>query len=163
GTELRVALTDIGTPNSAAAGTPPQPTQLLTSLVFRWRHDLGNFWVSQLEAGVMEIMRARDGGGRIWQPTGAASIRYAKLFGQAELQYRHLAQANVFVGQTFITDQILLSGAIPLGSLRSPFSLSLGGGYSHGRLVDVNMGSLPNSVDLIEVDTALIWRPNTHF
>ena len=111
-----------------------QPTrqQLSFNLLAKWRRDFGYYWNTSLDAGAMLVMRADDGGGRIWEPAGAAAVHYLNPKIQADLSYSHGAAPNALVQQTFISDVVSLRAALPFG-VKSKLSFSASASYSHGR------------------------------
>src|SRR5262249_40946180 len=113
GAELRNTYVDIEAFTGPDRVFHDRQQALLNALVGRWRHDIARYFASEVDLGVAEVMRAEDFGGRLWQPTGLAAIRYAREEGQAELLYTHGAQLNAYLGQVFLTDEILLRGAVP--------------------------------------------------
>jgi hypothetical protein len=136
----------------------PTRQQLSFNLLAKWRRDFGHFWNTSLDAGVMLVMRADDGGGRIWQPAGAAAVHYLNPKVQADLSYSHGAAPNAIVQQTFISDVVALRGAVPFG-VKSHVSFSASASYSHGRIVDSDNGSIGGAIDLVLVDGTLAWAP----
>ncbi len=136
----------------------PRRQQIIDELGLRWRHDHGHFWTSELQLGVVQAMRANDGGGQIWQPAGMAAMRYTRPIFNGELSFRHTVQSDAFAGATFAVDQVLLTAALPLGQ-KSRSSLGVSGSYSHGRLIDLQSGFATSTNHLFVADAGLSTRP----
>jgi hypothetical protein len=158
GLELRDTYTQVEPFADAAGVEQPRRRQILNALVGRWRRDYGRYFASQIDLGVLEVMRAEDGGGRLWQPTGVAAMRYVRDEGQAELVYTHGAQLNPYLGQVFLTDEIALRGAVPLGQ-GTGVTLSGANGFEQGRAIDED-GRLGDPVNVLVADVALSWSPS---
>jgi hypothetical protein len=120
-------------------------------------------WSARLEFGVLDVVRVRDFGGSIVEPIGSAALIYSRLFGQAQFQYRHQANPSVFIGQTFLEDDLLINGVIPIGTAQSTVTFSGSGGYSHARVIDLVNGTAPTSIDLFQINAAINWRPDPKF
>jgi hypothetical protein len=136
----------------------PARQHLTSNLLFRWRRDFGNFWNTELAAGVVMVMRANDGGGQIWQPMGLAAVRYLHPRGSVDLSYSHAVAPNALVQQTYASDTVTLRGSVPLG-VKSRVFVSAGGGYSHGVVINSESGQTGSAVDLFLADATLNWAP----
>lgn len=137
----------------------PSQRQLITALAGRWRRDLGHFFAAELEAGALLAFRADDGGGLIAQPVGRAALHYAREEGAADLTYTHTVQPNVFVAQTFLSDTVMLRGAVPLPWPRLHLGIAASVAYQHGRLLDSTAGALTTTFDSFLGDATLTWSP----
>jgi hypothetical protein len=138
-----------------AGGAPGDQSQLIGEFVGSWRHDYGYFFSSRIEAGAAHIwLLERDR--QFWQPIGLAGLSYLHEEGEADLTYRHAVTSSVFLGQTFLTDEVRLRGSIPLDEDDKLF-LSASVGYQHARILDVE-GDLATRLDLVLGDVALGYR-----
>ncbi len=140
---------------TAVAGSRAQQAQLTESIVGRWRHELSREFGSQLDAGAAVVTRADDFGGALFLPVVTAMLRYTVDAGQAEASYSHAATANVFVGQTFVSDSGVLRLGLPLG--RSRFALSGSLGVSRGRAANTSDGTYGPAISVLVADAALSW------
>lgn len=145
--------------------------QVTSTLVAQWFHDLGTFWSSQIDLGLVHVASRGDevtevapgafarvgAGGQIIQPAGLAALRYAREEGQAELSYAHGAQANPYLGQIFLTDAVTLRGGLPLGQTTN-LVLSSSIGYQHATELATD-SSIRGFVDVIVGDVELGWIP----
>ncbi len=136
------------------------PTQqdVVNNLSGRWRRDVGNFWNLELSGGVFLLMRATDGGGRIWQPTAVAAVHYLHPKFQSDLMYTHGAFPNPLVEEVLVSDLVTLRATVPL-SVKARVAFNAGGYYSHSREFDSVHGSLSGAIDLIGVDGGLTYSP----
>ncbi|HMJ11791.1 MAG TPA: hypothetical protein VK524_10285, partial [Polyangiaceae bacterium] len=108
-------------------------SQFVAELVGTWRHDFGYYFTSRIEAGaarVWLIERERQ----FSQPIGLAALAYIHEDGEAELSYRHALTTSVFLGQTFLSDEVRLRGSIPLDEDDKLF-LSTSTGYQRSRIL----------------------------
>jgi hypothetical protein len=146
-----------GTVNPDGIVVPVQQ-QILGNALARWRHDFGNFWNTELDFGVVVVMRASDGGGQIWQPAGAAAVRYLHPKISGELAYSHGAAPSALVQTTFMNDTVSLRGGAPLGA-KSKLAFGAGATYTHGQALDSNNGTVGSAINLFLVDASLNWAP----
>jgi hypothetical protein len=134
----------------------PEQSQLGEMATARWRHQLARDFTSELSAGGGVISRANDFGGAILLPVAGAVLRYSIEGGQAELVYAHTAVANVFVGQTFVSDAGTLRGGLPLAR-KARIGLAASVGASRGRAADTMNGTYGPAVTVLIADVALTW------
>ena len=136
----------------------PEQRQILSRAMLRWKHDFGHFFGTELGFGVIEMMRASDGGGRIWGPAALAALRYVHPYGYAELTYTYGIDPNTLSGQSYEAHQVSLRASLPFGPKRR-FQVGASAGYQHGRLIDVNLGTTTSSLDLVLADASLTYTP----
>jgi hypothetical protein len=141
-------------------GTPADDqAHLINQLVGLWRHDYGRYVTSRIDAGVVQLVQiTRDN--TFWHPAGGAALAYVTEDGEAELAYSHGVRASLFLGQTFLVDEVRLRGAIPLDD-DSDVVLSASSGYQSSRIFDEN-GEPAAEVDLVIVDAAIAWLVTDH-
>lgn len=129
--------------------------ELVSRAVGIYRHDIGRYLNSRFEAGVARLDRFETGKS-LWYPTGSATLGYADTFGDATLSYRHAVTTNVLLGQSYLSDEVRLRGAVPLDQ-KATFSLAASGGYQIGRLLDEN-AHLATHVSLLLADLTFGWQ-----
>jgi hypothetical protein len=129
--------------------------ELVSRAVAVYRRDIGRYLNSRFEAGVARLDRFEPDRTR-WYPTGSATLGYADTFGDATLSYRHAITTNVLLGQSYLSDEVRLRGAVPLDQ-KATFSLAASGGYQTGRLLDED-AHLATRVSLLLVDVTFGWQ-----
>jgi hypothetical protein len=150
-----VTATD-GTVDANALLTPERQI-LTTTLLSRWRHDFGHFWLTELGLGAIAI--ARIGGSNAdWQPAANASLRYVHPAANLELAYLHSAPPDPIVAQVFASDSVVLRALVPLGA-KSRVALSASAGYAHNATIDTDAGTTRSAAHVGLVDATLSWRP----
>ena len=132
--------------------------QLLSRLVGSVRRDWQNGFATDLDLGVMHVMRVVDFGGQNWQPIGRAAIRYDREEANLELTYNHGAQINPAVVGVVVADNVELTGNVPIDRETRDLLFQIQLGYQHGSIVD-EFGDLSPTFDLIATDVALEYRP----
>ena len=123
--------------------------------VATYRHDLGRFFTSGLEGGAFRVTRLESNESR-WYPTAAARLDYADINGSAELSYAHSLATSVLLGQTLLSDEVRLRGALPLDK-SGEFSLAASSGYQRGRLLDED-ARLATRLSVLMLDVTLGWQ-----
>jgi hypothetical protein len=137
-------------------GTPSGVQELLVvNGVGLWRHDWGRALTSSAQAGAARVQRVDSGRG-FWTPTGAASLAYANVSGDAQLFYTHSVSTNALLGQSLLADEIRLRGALPL-TAHDEVLIAVTAGYQHGRLIDEN-ATLAAHVNVAMGDVVLGWQ-----
>jgi hypothetical protein len=140
-------------------GVVGDQSQLITELVGTWRHDWNPDFSSRVEAGAANVqLITRDR--QFWQPVGLAALSYFREEGEAELSYRHALTTSVFLGVTFLTDEVRLSGAIPLDRHARMFVAS-SVAYQHSRILDVQ-GELATRLNVFLGDVSFGYRVLDH-
>lgn len=129
--------------------------QLVSSIVARWRHDWGRYVTSQVDAGALNAYRI-TANADFWHPTGLALLTFTRREGNAQLSFRHGARTDLFLGLTFLTDEVLLRGAIPVDE-DGDIVVAASGGRQSNRLIDEN-GELATNVDVWLLDVGVNWR-----
>ncbi|HEY3496036.1 MAG TPA: hypothetical protein VGK73_15165 [Polyangiaceae bacterium] len=135
----------------------PVLKQLVTRGVGTWRRDLGRYFTSSVEAGVMHVDRFDPHRGALY-PTGGATLAYADVIGDAQLSYVHAVFTNALLGQSLLTDEVRLRGAVPLDQ-RERYVVGASAGYQVGRLLDEN-AELATNVSVLHFDVSFGWRAN---
>ncbi|HEY6559966.1 MAG TPA: hypothetical protein VI072_21930 [Polyangiaceae bacterium] len=130
-------------------------SQFVAELVGTWRHDFGYYFASRVEAGAARVWML-ERGRQFSQPIGLAALSYIHENGEAELSYRHALTTSVFLGQTFLSDEVRLRASIPLDEDDKIF-LSASSGYQRSRILD-EYGDLATRVDLWLGDVALSYE-----
>jgi hypothetical protein len=133
----------------------PLERELVTRAVAVYRRDIGRYLNSRFEAGVARLDRFQPNETRLY-PTGSATLGYADTFGDATLSYRHAVTTNVLLGQSYLSDEVRLRGAVPLDQ-KATFSLAASAGYQTGRLLD-ETAHLTTRVSLLLADVTLGWQ-----
>jgi hypothetical protein len=139
-----------------ADGTRVRRDSLLTvGGVGTYRHDLGRFFTTALDAGALRVVDPQGGDGR-WYPTGGARLGYTNIVGDAELAYTHSLTTSVLLGQTQLADEIRLRAGLPLDS-RGIFSVAASAGYQRARLLDEG-GHLATRLSILLADVTFGWQ-----
>jgi len=129
--------------------------ELVSRAVGIYRRDIRRYFNSRFEAGVARLDRFETHKS-LWYPTGEATLGYADAFGDATLSYRHAITTNVLLGQSYLSDEVRLRGAVPLDQ-RGTFSVAASAGYQTGRLLDEN-ARLATHVSLLLADVTFGWQ-----
>jgi hypothetical protein len=129
--------------------------ELVSRAVAIWRHDIGRYFSSRLEAGGARLDRLETHK-TLYYPTGTAALGYADTYGDATLTYDHAVTTNVLLGQSYLSDAVRLRGALPLDQ-KAIFSVAASTGYQTGRLLDQN-AELATHVSLLLVDVTFGWQ-----
>jgi hypothetical protein len=133
--------------------------ELVNIVAGTWDHDYSDHWSSQLTLGALQAMRATDGGGQLYQPTGRAGILYTREEGQAELAFSHTVQPNVQIGTMVLQDELTLRAAVPIAASDSDaLSLEAVGGLEQARALD-ERGDLADPLTVVVADAALTYTP----
>ena len=140
----------------AAPVITPQTQQINTRLTGTWIHNYTDYLSHQLDAGVVMVMRANDGGGRLVQPVGRAALRYVRPEAAASIEYAHDATANVFVGTYVLSDSVVARLLVPI--VGTELATEGSAGYSMAREINGN-GDLGEPAHLWTGDVALLWAP----
>jgi hypothetical protein len=135
--------------------TVPLERELVSRAVAIWRHDIGRYFTSRLEAGGARLDRLETHH-HFYYPTGLASLGYADTYGDATLSYTHAVTTNVLLGQSYLSDEIRLRGGIPLDQ-KGMFSLTATASYQTGRLLDQD-AKLATHISLLLADVTLGWQ-----
>jgi hypothetical protein len=135
--------------------TVPLERELVSRAVAIWRHDIGRYFSSRLEAGGARLDRLETHK-TFYYPTGTATLGYADTFGDATLTYAHAVTTNVLLGQSYLADDIRLRGGIPLDQ-KATFSIAASVGYVTGRLLDQN-AELATHLALFLGDVTFGWQ-----
>ncbi len=122
-----------------------------------YRHDIGRFLTSGVEAGAVRVTRFATDTSR-WYPLAGARLGYSDVAGDAELSYRHAVATNVLFGQSLVTDEIRLRGGVPLDR-KGIYTLAASAGYQRGRLLDDN-ARLATRVSVLLADVTFGWQLN---
>jgi hypothetical protein len=133
----------------------PLQKQLVTSAVATWRHDLGRYFTSSVEAGVLRVDRV-DTGQHAWYPTGGAVLAYADVFGDAQLSYNHTVYTNALLGQSMLMDEVRLRGGVPLDQ-HAIYVVGASAGYQSGQILDEN-AELQTRVSVVLADVSFGWQ-----
>jgi hypothetical protein len=110
--DLRVGLLVYGSP--ATASEDGAQADLVTRARLLGRRHLGTDLVAELAGGLG--VAARLGNAPVVFPVGEATLGWQIEAGHAELGLRHEAQANLLLGETYLTDAATLRGGLPLGT-----------------------------------------------
>jgi hypothetical protein len=129
-------------------------SQFINKLIGRWRHDYGEFFTSRVEAGAVQVVRPGRGS-QFWNPAGTAAIAYVREDGDVELSYSHDVRTSLFLGQTFLIDEVKLRGALPITE-HDDVVISSSAGYQHNQVIDLD-GTLSATLNVILVDAAIAW------
>ncbi|MEJ7732064.1 MAG: hypothetical protein WKG00_22995 [Polyangiaceae bacterium] len=133
-----------------------QTQQITTRLTGTWIHSYTGYLSHQLDAGVVMVMRANDGGGRLVQPVGRAALRYVRPEAAASIEYAHDATPNVFIGTNVLTDSVVARLLVPI--VGTELAAEGSGGYSMAREINLD-GDLGAPAHLWTGDVALLWSP----
>jgi hypothetical protein len=136
-----------------------EQSQLVSTAVARWRHDWGRYVTSTLDAGAVHVYKITHNA-ELWHPAGLALLSYARREGDASLSYRHTVRTDLFLGNTFLMDEVSLRGSIPLEK-RGRVVIAASVGYQHNRLIDID-GDLATEVDVWLGDAGVLWRARDH-
>jgi hypothetical protein len=151
-----------------AVGAAPDPTahvtdtrstayrSLLGEVVARYRRDLGRWFSGDVSAGVLEV-QSLGTGASLWQPAGAAALRYAREEWTAELSASHGAMPSPLLGVNLLVDAITLRGAVPLDR-RGRFAVASSSGFAHTSQV-FDDGSFGAPMNVLRGDVSFAWRP----
>lgn len=113
-------------------------------------------WSTEAQIGVREA--SRNGGGVIVQPEGSATVRFSQARINASFSYAHRLRPNPQLGETFVNDELRLSGRIPLGRpYRERWFFSATAGYDHSQQVDLDTQTLRGAVHIGSLDVSLEW------
>jgi hypothetical protein len=136
-------------------GAGGNQAQLINELVGTWRHDWSYDWASRAEAGVAHVeLITRNH--EFWQPVGLLGISYFQDDGEAELTYRHGITTSVFLGLTYVSDELRLHGSIPLDKHDRVY-IAASAGYQRSRILDAE-GDLATHLKLALGDVAVGYR-----
>jgi hypothetical protein len=122
-----------------------------------YRHDIGRSLTSSVEGGAVRVTRFATDTSR-WYPLAGAMLAYSEVFGDAQLAYAHAVTTNVLFGQSLVSDEIRLRGAIPLDK-KGIFTVAASAGYQRGRLLDEN-ARLATRVSVFLADATFGWQLN---
>lgn len=144
--------------NETVQGPVVTPTtqQLLTRLTGTWIHNYSDYLSHQLDAGMVMVMRANDGGGRLVQPVGRAALRYLRPEANASIEYAHDAGPDPFLGTNILTDSVTVRLLVPI--TRTELAVEGSGSFSQARTID-REGTIHEPANLWAGDVALLWAP----
>ena len=146
----------------------PGGDQLSFGPLATFRRDLTEEWNTTLGLGIQGAMRtdAFDESGILIQPVGSAALTWSRLDYTATLGYNRTFQANLQLGQLLLSDQVSLSGGVPLG-LRGRLNLFTTASYQRARPVNANIpgvqGNLAPGFDVIRVAGGPTWQVAENF
>jgi hypothetical protein len=129
--------------------------QLVSRANALYRHDIGRYFSTRFEAGGARVDWL-ESHKTYYYPTGSATLGYADTYGDATLTYAHSITNNVLLGQSYLSDELRLRGALPLDQ-KSTFSIAASAGYQTGRLLDED-ARLATHVSLLLADVTLGWQ-----
>lgn len=129
--------------------------ELVSRAVAVYRRDLGRYFTSRLEAGIARLDRLETHKD-LWYPTGQAALDYTDTYGNASLTYRRAITTNILLGQSYLSDEVRLRGAVPLDQ-KGTFSVGASAGYQTGRLLDED-ARLATHVSLLLLDATFGWQ-----
>jgi hypothetical protein len=139
-------------PDGTALGTQHQ---VIGTALALWRHDWGRVLTSRVEAGALRLQRLDTGRG-LWEPVGDAVLAYTTAVGDAALAAGRAVTTNPLLGQTFLTDQVSLRGAVPLTS-KGEVLLAASSGYQSGLILDANAEPAAR-VNAFLLDAGVAWQ-----
>jgi hypothetical protein len=140
----------------------PEQAVVINTLMGRWRRALGRDWETEVAAGPIQVFPAEDTSIQVIEPGGLLALRYITEDGEVELQGTHDAGVNIFLGQTFITDQATLRGALPLVP-EGRLGISAIIGYLRGREFDAVNGRFNSIANVFTSEASITWRPEDQF
>jgi hypothetical protein len=139
-------------------GTPvPLDRELTVGGVGRYRHDLGRYFTTGVEAGAVQVTRFSTHESH-WYPVAGANLAYADVAFDAQLAYAHTVTTNVLLGQSLLADDVRLRGAVPLDR-RGIFSIAASSGYQFGQLLDETASTAAN-ISVLTIDVTFGWQLN---
>jgi hypothetical protein len=139
--------------------TSPTQHLMLTGLEARWRHDIGNYWTSELRAGAVMLFDAEDAGHTAGPfPSGAGILRYVHPEGTASLTVGRAVRANLFTGSNYLAEEAILYGALPLRPLTPRLTLTGSATVQRGRAIEIDTGELAQTTLLYLVDVGLAYE-----
>ncbi len=133
--------------------------QVLWSGRGRYRRDFSPSWSGEASAGVNFAWGPK--GGTYIAPIWGAAVRFHQEGYSSELSYRREVTPNVIVGQTYLSDEIRLSGGVPV-SREHHLLLSAATGISWNRIIDFNQEIQPDPVNAWVADAAFGWYPDLY-
>ncbi len=134
-------------------------SQIISRALARWRSDWGRHFFSHLDAGPVHVYLL-ERNRHFWNPAGTASLGYTRREGDLSLTYRRDARTSLFLGQTFLINEVTLRGALPL-SEDPEVDFATSAGYQRGRLIDAN-GDLATPIRVWLADVSLSWLALDH-
>jgi hypothetical protein len=143
-----------GTLSPAGVALGEQRQVIATGLA-SWRHDWGRLFTTRAAAGLLRVERTNTGRG-FWEPVGDAAITYSTDAGDATLAGGHVVTTNLLLGQTLLTDQIGLRGAVPL-TKKGDVLVAASAGYQRGQILDED-ANLAANVDAVLADVGIGWQ-----
>jgi hypothetical protein len=141
-------------------GTPAGVQELLVvNGAGQWRRDIGRYLTSRVEAGAARVQRLEAGRG-FWSPVALTALSFADVSGDAQLSYAHNVSSNALLGQSLLSDEIRMRGALSLGA-HDLIQLAATAGYQRGRLIDED-ATLAAHVNVAMLDVMLGWQATQH-
>jgi len=135
----------------------PLDRELTVGGVGRYRHDLGRYFTSGVEAGALQVTRYGTHESR-WYPVAGANLAYTDIAFGGQLTYSHTVTTNVLLGQSLLADDVRLRGVVPLDK-KGILSIAASGGFQIGRLLD-ERARLAANISILAVDVTFGWRLN---
>jgi hypothetical protein len=145
--------------NPLLPGDPGAGHNLLGQLLLGWRRELSVRWSSELQAGVLVIFKTNGDG--VAAPAGLASLTYKGVPWFATLVVSQSPAPNLYIGESTISDQVLLRLALPLNR-RETFLLAGYAGYVYARIVTDASGDLTRGYDQFSGGGSLLARSQQH-
>jgi hypothetical protein len=127
----------------------------VSSAVGRWRSDWGRYFTTQIDAGAVHVLKITQDA-EFWHPTGLALLAFSRREGDAEVAYRHTVRTDLFLGNTFLVDEVTARGSLPIDE-DGDVVVEASGGRQKNRLIDLD-GELATVVDVWLLDVGASWR-----
>lgn len=131
--------------------------QLLYGLEARWRHDIGNYWSSELRAGAVMVSpigdEDADTAGPV--PSAAAILRYLHPEGTATLTAQRDVRVNLFTGSTYVANEAQLYAALPFDAASRRWTITGRAAYQLGRTVSLDGDPEELQTTIFQLDATL--------
>ncbi len=134
----------------------PRQDQLNIGADAQWSHDWSPRWSTRATAGTVASADVNDVRHPVWSPVWSGGVFFFTVGGSASLIYARTIVPNVFVGQEYRTDQVTLTGNLPL-SRRVPIVLSSSLAGANNHAIDLSSQTPVGSVRSASGDVSLSW------
>jgi hypothetical protein len=133
--------------------------QYIFSALGRWRWDWTLSWSSEASAGL--VLPFNGAGDVAVAPIWGAAIRFDQEGYGAALEYTRTMAPDLITGQTFYSDLIRLSGAMPIIASEN-IGIQAGTGFAWSRIVSDQQAIDSDVVNTWGLDAAIGWFPELY-
>jgi hypothetical protein len=130
------------------------PVQLMAG----WRHDFNPLLSASAEAGALALHSFVTGVTN-YGPAARAVASYQNLISFADLTLAHQPQLNVFIGQTFVSDNVMLRAVMFLDRAQR-FRFVAFASAQHNSVL--GSAGLSSAIDLLSVDVGVAYHPTAY-